>query len=79
MLGSSDNLTMTISNKVGEKIRKLRQEKGLMQEEFADLAGIDYSYLNQLENGKRNPTVEMLEKIAKALDTTPEKLLVFEK
>ena len=72
-----DNLTMTISNKVGEKIRQLRQEKGLKQEEFAELAGIDYSYLNQLENGKRNPTVEMLDKIAKALDTTPENLLSF--
>jgi transcriptional regulator with XRE-family HTH domain len=68
---------MTISNKVGEKIRQLRQEKGLKQEEFAELAGIDYSYLNQLENGKRNPTVEMLDKIAKALDTTPENLLSF--
>ena len=59
---------MDIKQKIGERIRKLRKDRGLSQEAFADLAGIDRTYLNSVENGKRNISIINLEKISQALD-----------
>lgn len=59
---------MTIINKrLGERIRKFRENKKLNQEEAAYRARLDYSYYNQIEMGKRNPSVEALSRIAEAL------------
>ncbi len=52
---------------LGGKIRKLRQVKKLTQEELADKADMDYSYLGAIERGERNPTLEFITKIAKGL------------
>lgn len=52
---------------LGRKIRKLRQEKGLSQEEFAHTANIDRSYIGQIERGERNIAFFNLLKIARAL------------
>lgn len=49
--------------KYGERLRKLRKERGLSQEEVALRADITPSYYGQLERGTANPTVSMLEKI----------------
>lgn len=47
----------------GERLRTLRRERGLTQEEVAMRADITTSYYGQLERGTANPTVGMLEKI----------------
>ncbi len=47
----------------GERLRKLRKERGLTQEEVALRAEITTSYYGQLERGTANPTVAMLERI----------------
>ena len=52
---------------LGRKIRKLRQEKGLSQEEFAHSADIDRSYIGQIERGERNIAFSNILKIARAL------------
>lgn len=57
----------TVIQKLGEKIRKFRKQKGLTQEKLAELAKIDYSYLNLIESGKRNPSIKRLHKIARVL------------
>lgn len=57
----------TVTQKLGDKIRKFRKQKGLSQEKLAELAKIDYSYLNLIEAGKRNPTIKRLHKIARVL------------
>lgn len=49
--------------KYGERLRKLRQERGFTQEEVALRADITTSYYGQLERGTANPSVAMLEKI----------------
>ena len=49
--------------KYGERLRQLRKEHGLSQEEVALRAEITPSYYGQLERGTANPTVSMLEKI----------------
>ncbi|OGI92088.1 hypothetical protein A3A09_02175 [Candidatus Nomurabacteria bacterium RIFCSPLOWO2_01_FULL_42_20] len=65
---------MSINKKVGENISKLRKAKKLSQGELAKILGVNRSYISTLENGSRNPSVETLQKIAKALDSSVAKL-----
>ena len=58
---------MTINKQLGYRIRYLRQNKGLSIEDLALEADINRNYLGDLERGTRNPTVVVLNKIAKAL------------
>lgn len=51
----------------GKRIRELRENKGFSQESFADQAHLHRTYLGGVERGERNPTLTMLDKIAKAL------------
>jgi transcriptional regulator with XRE-family HTH domain len=61
---------------VAEAVRRARKAAGLSQEDLALEAGVDRTYISQVERGKRNVTVVILARIAKALKTTPDKLLV---
>ena len=58
---------MTINKQLGYRIRYLRQQKGLSIEYLALEAEINRNYLGDLERGMRNPTVVVLNKIARAL------------
>jgi transcriptional regulator with XRE-family HTH domain len=51
----------------GKALRIARAIAGLQQKELAELAGIDPSHISLIEIGKRNPSVDMVEKLAKAL------------
>ena len=59
---------MTINKQLGARIRYLRQQKNMTIEDLALEAEINRNYLCDLERGARNPTVVVLNKIAKALD-----------
>ncbi|WP_254429689.1 MULTISPECIES: helix-turn-helix domain-containing protein [Ruegeria] len=48
-------------------MRRLRQSKGWSQEEFAHEAGLHRTYISDLERGARNPTITVVDKLAKAL------------
>jgi len=52
---------------LGQQIRRLREEKGLSQEEFAGLADIDRAYYGGIERGERNVAALNIIKIAEAL------------
>lgn len=58
---------------VGEAVAAARARKGLSQKELSDLTGIDQSDLSKIERGIANPSVNTLNRIAKALDA---KLLI---
>ena len=58
---------MTINKQLGYRIRYLRQQKGMSIEELALDAEVNRNYLGDLERGTRNPTVVVLNRIAKAL------------
>ncbi|HWZ05959.1 MAG TPA: helix-turn-helix transcriptional regulator [Bradyrhizobium sp.] len=58
---------MDVRERVGLNLQRLRREKGLSQEELADLASIHQTYLSGVERGKRNPTITVLQRIAGAL------------
>lgn len=55
---------------IGEKILKLRTDQNLTQKQLANICGFSQSALNFWENGKRQPKIEQLEKIANALDVS---------
>ena len=59
---------MTINKQLGARIRYLRQQKNWSMEDLALEAEINRNYLCDLERGTRNPTVVVLNKIAKALE-----------
>jgi transcriptional regulator with XRE-family HTH domain len=52
---------------LGKRVRALRKKKGLSQEAFADLCGLDRTYVSGIERGVRNPSLVNLEKLANAL------------
>ncbi|HCK65293.1 MAG TPA: XRE family transcriptional regulator [Anaerolineae bacterium] len=58
----------------GEKIRKLRIERGLSQEKLAFLSGLHRTYLGAIERGERNVSFKNIEKIAKTLKVSLEEL-----
>jgi transcriptional regulator with XRE-family HTH domain len=58
---------MDIKLKVGQRIRELRKKLELSQEALANEAEVDRTYMTDVENGRRNISVEVLEKIIMAL------------
>lgn len=58
---------MDVRKKFGKRLRALREERGWSQEEFADRAGLHRTYVSAVERGVRNPTLSVLQRLAKAL------------
>jgi transcriptional regulator with XRE-family HTH domain len=65
---------MTLRAIVARNLRVLRKQKGLSQEELAHQAGINRNYVGQIEREEKSPTVDMIEKLATALDIEPIKM-----
>ena len=55
----------------GARVRTLRKEKGLSQEGLSNLAGIDRSYMGQIERGEINLTLTKIYQIVDALEVAP--------
>jgi len=58
---------MSIKVKVGLRIKELRNIIGISQEALANKAEIDRTYVTDVENGRRNISIENLEKLINAL------------
>ena len=58
---------MTLQEKLGKAIILLRKQRGLAQEKFANDAEIDRRYMSDIENGKRNISIDVIERVAKCL------------
>lgn len=56
-----------LAKRIGKRLTILRQERGLTAERLAYENGVSKGYLSDIENGKKLPSLKMLEKIAKAL------------
>lgn len=61
--------------KFGQRIKKLRKEKGLRQLDLALIVSVSEGYIGSIEQGLRYPSLRVLEKIAKTLKTSPSDLL----
>ena len=55
----------------GHKIQKRRKELGITQEELADRVNLSRTHMGHIEQGRRSPSLEVINKIAKALRTSP--------
>lgn len=60
---------------LGQAIRHLRTAKGLSQEAFASVCGLDRTYVGGVERGERNLSLKNLLRIANALEVAPSELL----
>jgi len=57
-----------INEEVGFNIRRIREERGLSQEELGAVAGLHRAYIGQIERGEKNVGLKNLERIANALN-----------
>lgn len=63
---------------VGEQIRFIRKTKGLTQQSLAEKAGLQLSYVSDVERGGRNISLETLDKIISALEIAPIEIFSFD-
>lgn len=68
-------MRMDMRRLVGQNVKRIRQKKGLTQEQFAELSGFSQQYVSGLENGNRNPTVVTVYELACALGVSHMDLL----
>jgi transcriptional regulator with XRE-family HTH domain len=66
---------MDMRRLVGRNVGRIRREKGLTQEQFAEISGFSQQYISGLEQGRRNPTVVTLYELATALGVSHLELL----
>jgi transcriptional regulator with XRE-family HTH domain len=57
-------MAIDICVRLGRRIRLLRSKRGWTQQQFADMTGIGRVHVSELENGKREAGLRMLEKLA---------------
>lgn len=57
--------------KFGHRIQKRRKDLGITQEELADRVNLSRTHMGHIEQGRRSPSLEVLNKLAKALRTSP--------
>jgi len=69
----------TTREKLAARIRFLRKEKHWTQEQLGDKAGLTYKFVGQIERGEVSPTLDSLDKLAKAFGLTVGELLSFPK
>lgn len=74
---AQDNPFLRERETLGKTIKRLRERKGMTQEDLADKAHIDVSYLAKIENGYVNTTIRYLIKISRGLSVKARDLLEF--
>jgi transcriptional regulator with XRE-family HTH domain len=60
---------MNIKEKFGTKVKELREQKGFSIEFLANISNVDRTYISDIEKGKRNVSIQIMEKIILALDS----------
>ena len=66
---------MLISKKLGENIKKIRTKKGMSQGDICRALDMDRGYMSAIENGKKNITIQQVERLAQALGVSTDQLL----
>ena len=57
-----------------ERVRELREKRGISQQKLSELAGLNRNYVSDVERGRRNPCLGNIVKLAEALDVAPGEL-----
>ena len=66
---------MDVRTRLARNVRALRIAANISQEVFADMVGVHRVYMSGIERGKRNPSIDVVERIAIALAVEPGRLL----
>jgi transcriptional regulator with XRE-family HTH domain len=66
---------MRLTEVFGRRVRELRHERGWTQEQLAFEAGVKRAYISEVENGQRNVSLDVVEKLATALKVDPSALM----
>lgn len=64
-----------ISSKLGQNLKRIRTKKGMSQGDIARALEVHRAYVSGIENGKRNPTLATIKKLADALGVLADELL----
>ena len=62
--------------KIGKAIKEIRKEKGISQNKLSQLAKLNRGYVYKLENDQISPSLDMVERVAKALQTKVSNIIV---
>lgn len=57
-------MEMTLKKEIGERLRRLRNEKALTQKELSKKVAVDYSYIGKIERGEQLPSIKMLMRLS---------------
>ncbi len=63
------------SVKLGKNLKRIRTEKGISQGDIARFLEVDRGYISNIENGKSNPTLSTITKLAKAVSSKVDELM----
>lgn len=66
---------MAIQDRLAANVKAYRAKLGWSQEDLADASGLHRTYVSGVERAIRNPTIEIVQKLAKALKVAPSRLL----
>ena len=73
---ANDGKMQTLQKQVGNRVRELREKKGLSQEALASVCDLHRTYVGLIERGERNLSLTTLEQLAKGLEVPVSELLV---
>jgi transcriptional regulator with XRE-family HTH domain len=73
--GCSSSVAAGFVRQFGERVRVLREEKGLSQEAMADAAGLHRTHISLIERGQRSVRLETVERLALALQVQPAEIM----
>lgn len=66
---------MTEAEQLGKNLKRIREEKGISQGEISRRLDVDKGFVSNIENGKTNPTLATIAKIAKAVGVSVGELM----
>lgn len=69
---------MKIKEKFGQKVKQLREEKNFSIEQLANISNVDRNYISDIEKGKRNVSIEIIEKLSLGLEVNIKDLFEYE-
>ena len=64
-----------ISEQLGKNMKRIRAKRGMSQGDIARALEVDRGYISNIENGKKNPTIATIQKLANALGVSADELL----
>ncbi len=67
----------SILKKFGKRVRELRTERSLTQQQLADISGLHKNYIGMVERGERNPSLLNIDVLAKSFKISINELLKF--